>query len=324
MFAFLNTKWGEPVLGTPSGTINWEADLNDLDTITGVSTADLEDTLVDAFDRWENAASVDFMEGGGGIDLEIGAAPIENDPGSQNVVVAFAEWSPGTGTLDSAEITFNSNVEWSPEGGDGGFDFFAVALHEIGHILGLAHPSDSDEFPDEIMNIVVRADDLGDGDITAAQILYGTDPGDDVVSDDAVNDTDDSPDLAANSGNGGGGGDGGSSGAGVGILAGLFALIIGLFTGGLAPALALAAASASNEDEDEPDASEDGIIHHGADCNCGACMLAHGHSHEVTVEGEGTVQVSHVTYAELPLVDFDYDSFQQDEPEDEAPEEFFV
>ncbi|MEM8802124.1 MAG: matrixin family metalloprotease [Pseudomonadota bacterium] len=317
MFAFLNTKWGDPTLGTsPDEAINWSADLSGLDTTPGASTADLESALESAFDRWEDAAAIEFEEGGSTIEVDIGFAPIVNDPGSPNVIVAFAEWTPATGSLDSAEITFNSNVEWAPTG-DGGFDFAAVALHEIGHIIGLAHPSDADEFPDEIMNIVVRADDLGDGDITAAQTLYGRDPGDDEEPDLATTDVSDSPTLTASDSGGGGGG--------AGILAGLFALIVGIFTGGLAPALAFAAASASNEDDDElePDKSDDGLVHHGAGCNCGACMLAHGHSHEVTLES-GTIEVSHVTYAELPTVEFDYDSMEQDDPDEDVDDDFFI
>lgn len=315
MFAFLNTKWGDPTVGTaPDEAINWNADLSGLNTTPGTSTADLEDALDDAFDRWEDAASIEFAQGGATIEVEIGTAPIVNDPDSENVIVAFAEWAPVTGSLDSAEITFNSNVEWD-ETGDGGFDFFAVALHEIGHIIGLAHPSDEDEFPDEIMNIVVRADDLGDGDITAAQILYGRDDDDDEPPENAS--TDASPTLTSS--------DGGGGGAGAGILAGLFALILGIFTGGLAPALAFAAASASNEDDDdELNTADDAIVHHGAGCNCGACMLAHGHSHEVTLE-DGTVEdVSHVTYAELPAVEFDYNSFDGDDQVDETEEDFFI
>jgi len=42
-------------------------------------------------------------------------------------------------TIDSFQITFDEDEEWSPSGSSSGFDVEAVAAHELGHSLGLDH-----------------------------------------------------------------------------------------------------------------------------------------------------------------------------------------
>jgi hypothetical protein len=43
------------------------------------------------------------------------------------------------GSIFDADIVFNSSIEWAVSGADGSFDVQAVALHEVGHLLGLCH-----------------------------------------------------------------------------------------------------------------------------------------------------------------------------------------
>lgn len=43
------------------------------------------------------------------------------------------------GSVFDADIVFNAGVEWSVSGTPGAFDVEAVALHEVGHLLGLCH-----------------------------------------------------------------------------------------------------------------------------------------------------------------------------------------
>ncbi len=43
------------------------------------------------------------------------------------------------GSIFDADIVFNSGVDWSVSGAAGAFDVQAVALHEVGHLLGLCH-----------------------------------------------------------------------------------------------------------------------------------------------------------------------------------------
>lgn len=230
MFELLDVKWGDPVYGTPSGTINWSADLGGLPTAS--SATDLDATLQLAFDAWEAVASVDFERVDAGAVISVTYKPIDVTPGS--TIAAIASWGPDIGgvlnSLSRGLIEFNSNLTWS-EDGAGGVDFFAIALHEVGHIIGLDHVAD----PAQIMNAVVRADDLGSGDISGAQFIYGTDGA-------AV------PPVGGGSGGGGGGG------GLVALLLGLLALVAGVFTGGGGAVAMAAAASRVEDDEDAENA----------------------------------------------------------------------
>lgn len=236
MFELLEVKWGEPTYGTPSGTVTWSGDLGgDLILASGTSDADIDAALQSALTAWEGVAAVDFLEVDSGGDFSIGVAPYEGN------IAGVASYGPnlaGLNSLVSGSITFNSNMVWD-DYGDGGTDFYAVALHELGHILGLAHPDD----PTQIMNATIFADDLGDGDIAGAQFIYGLDEGD--VPVDAP-----PPEEAADGGGGGGGG-----GGAIALVLGLLAVIAGMFTGAGAGIVAMAAGHIpgfGRDDDDEP------------------------------------------------------------------------
>jgi hypothetical protein len=64
------------------------------------------------------AANAD-LDGDGTADLPVGTYP--------------------AGSIFDADIVFNSGVDWSVSGAPGAFDVQAVALHEVGHLLGLCH-----------------------------------------------------------------------------------------------------------------------------------------------------------------------------------------
>ncbi|NNE79966.1 MAG: matrixin family metalloprotease [Silicimonas sp.] len=232
-----NVKWGETTLGEPSGTITWSADfVDDLNIASSFTDSQITSALGSAFNAWENVAAVDFQMVSSGADLNVLAGAL----GSGVAGTASYSYSGGgpIAEITSGEITFASGLTWSPYGGSGGVDFYAVALHEIGHILGLGHVNDVTE----IMNPVVHADDLGDGDIDGVQYLYGTDAGDPPPNPPTP--------LPPTGGVTSGGDDGGGGGAGVGLLIGLIALLLGLFTGGGGAAVALAAGRVSDHDDD--------------------------------------------------------------------------
>ena len=78
-----------------------------------------------------------------------------------------------------------------------------------------------------------------------------------------------------------------------------------MFTGGAGTAVAFAAVSAANgDDEDDEEPETEVIAGHGVGCGCAACC-----GHDEVVLPDGSVQVTHVVYVDLPAVDFDYDSF---------------
>ena len=263
-------KWGEPTLGTPSGTITWSADyISNLNYSGAFTPADFDAALMAAFDTWESVASVDFQMVASASDSDVDILS-----GSIGGAAGLAEYTytgnPGLSSILEGSVTFSSNLTWSPYGGSGGVDFHAVALHEIGHILGLGHVND----PTEIMNPVITTDVLGTGDIAGAQYLYGRD------ADDVVEPPGEGP--AAPLSAGVSGGDGGGGGAGAGLLVGLLAAILALIFGGGAMAGVAMAAGRVAGDPDDADADHD------------------DHAHDT--DAPGVTEQVHVSYvADMPL-----------------------
>ncbi len=291
MFELLNVKWGEPTFGTPSGTVTWSSELGgDLVLNGGATDASIEATLIAALQTWQDVAAVTFVEDDVDPMFTFSAAPI--DPAFAGVTV-FRPDLAGLNTLDSADVIFNSQYVWSDNGGAGSTDFFAVALHEIGHVIGLDHPDD----PTQIMNAVIRVDELGEGDIRGAQLLYGTD-GDDVPLEPIE------PDVVAGESGGGGGG-----GAGAGLLVGLLALIASMFTGGGAlVAMAAGRIAGVRVDEDEPDGPSEEFLAYapGTPLPALSADLGHGHFHGDGHDhgGEHMHGVAIAEFALLPEIDF--------------------
>ena len=167
-------------------TCDWEkAELTyAFDTGTGDVTGRNEfQATRNAFQTWAEVIPLTFREVGIGEspDVLIAWKPA-NDPDLSMVggTLAHADFPPGCGvvtdTLPKPVHFDDTEHTWAIGAVPGAFDVESVALHEIGHILGLAHTNvgGSIMFPSIGSNRTNRV--LTQDDISRVQNLYSTPP----------------------------------------------------------------------------------------------------------------------------------------------------
>jgi Ca2+-binding RTX toxin-like protein len=162
-------KWGDSAtLGTSGGSVTWSfVDLS-LATHFYIYTAEITGQFVSyiraAFDAWEDIANIDFVEVADATttDIRLGWDTID---GNGNTAGEAAYFYSG-GLFNLAEIRFDQAETFSLD------VFYAVALHEIGHAIGLDHYN----VEPAIMNAIVSVSDLQASDIAGIIALYGAAP----------------------------------------------------------------------------------------------------------------------------------------------------
>jgi hypothetical protein len=91
--------------------------------------------------------------------------------------LAVTTWWYAGSRVTEADITFNSSLTWDSYRGtlkSGTYDFRRVAMHELGHVLGLAHPDDHGQTVTALMNSTIsNVDTLAVDDIKGVLSLYG-------------------------------------------------------------------------------------------------------------------------------------------------------
>lgn len=171
-------KWGSSGLGSPGGVVTYTFSTTYYAgqeyMFDAALTANYQNEVRRAFERWEQVARIDFVEvaGGVGADLRLGFDYID---GRGNVVgEAYTSYDPSTGIVLNAEIRFETNEGWTIVDNrivtGSGASFYAIAVHEIGHTMGLGHYSAGLA----IMNPVISVADLTPSDIHGAQAIYGS------------------------------------------------------------------------------------------------------------------------------------------------------
>ena len=98
-----------------------------------------------------------------------------------NTLAITTRWTIGGSQRVEADVVFNTAFQWSSyrgnlrsSNGRDVWDIVRVALHELGHVLGLDHPDDYGQRVEALMNSTIgNRDSLTADDIAGALSLYG-------------------------------------------------------------------------------------------------------------------------------------------------------
>lgn len=180
-------KWGSPNMGTgatvtyaiaaasssASGIENCSKTegINALLARSHVKPAAFERALQRAFKLWSDVSDVHFVPTPAGriADLVIAAEAVPDG-------IAYSDLTPAPaariGTIARAIICLNPEARWTTSGSADSYRLFYVLAHEIGHTIGLDHPSPSGELMSFEYSGTLQS--LQAGDIAGAVVLYGT------------------------------------------------------------------------------------------------------------------------------------------------------
>lgn len=120
-------------------------------------------------------------DGTGTNDVFFDSKVYGRDFGSSTLAIATSWYNTGTNAKLEGDVVFNSGKSWNSYRGNlhvSGTtqvnDFFRVAVHEFGHILGLDHPDEHGQSVTALMNSTIsNLDALTADDISGGRSLYG-------------------------------------------------------------------------------------------------------------------------------------------------------
>lgn len=158
-------KWGSAAIGSAGGTVTWSmaTGAGSYFSWAGAGLGSYAADVSAAFARWEQVANIHFVQVADStrVNIRLGSSAIDG----QWQVLGETIYSYSGSLLRYAEIAFDAAEQWTHT------MFYEVALHEIGHALGLDHHSGDASIMAAYLNL--QTTDLQAYDIAAIQYLYG-------------------------------------------------------------------------------------------------------------------------------------------------------
>ena len=192
-FVSTNKKWGSSTPGTSGGTITYSFMGTGYDLSQEPNSADYGNSVAlsslpgfqacfiteiqNAFAAWQAVANIRFVQvtdsgsafnaSNASGDIRIGAHYFDGPSGT----LAHAYYPPPNGTSGAGDMHFDSSESWTCN--TSGVDIGVVALHEIGHSLGLGHEDQSSitAIMDPYYNPYLAG--LQSDDVNGAVAIYG-------------------------------------------------------------------------------------------------------------------------------------------------------
>lgn len=170
----------------PDGAVGYEVVAGSA-TSAGIDPAAFQDAAASAFDAWDELiGDITLEPTGTDITVKFGGV---NGPARRTFARAVVTWNRSTNEIVNGNVLLEPGVGWhvfsdgeqcpTPTEGPDAYDVQSLLTHEIGHTLGLGHPSlDAANrlltmFPVPAHRLTYWRSPDG-GDVTGIQTLYGT------------------------------------------------------------------------------------------------------------------------------------------------------